>query len=424
MNALIQGSAARHTKLWMRACRREGIVPLLQMHDALECSVATREQGELVARLGCEAVRLEVPIRVDLKYGESWGDAKHEWKEVGHTSSCTAPAVAEAELTTRKINGDVHPIEDRAEIELGSAEKPLPPLAAIIGQPLKERKICCPLHDDRKPSCHIYDDHFYCFGCGARGNAVDWLTLIEGFERDAAIELLANWRGPTLQPQSDDDADMLPNALRLWEQAQPIAGTLAEHYLANARRIDIDKLPDKSSRVLRFHPMCIFGLGTKVPCLLALFRDAQTDAPAGIHRIALTPEVLAGGKVQRRMLGRWPAARAIKLWPAESSLVIGEGIETVLAAATRLPHRGALLRPAWAIGSSKGVARFPLIAGIKQLIILVDNDANGVGRSCAEECATRWAAAGRAVALLTPRQAGTDFNDIVRSDACLEANTH
>ena len=30
LNALIQGSAARHTKLWMRACWREGIVPLLQ----------------------------------------------------------------------------------------------------------------------------------------------------------------------------------------------------------------------------------------------------------------------------------------------------------------------------------------------------------------------------------------------------------
>ena len=43
MNALIQGSAARHTKLWMRACWREGIVPLLQMHDALDCSVASRE---------------------------------------------------------------------------------------------------------------------------------------------------------------------------------------------------------------------------------------------------------------------------------------------------------------------------------------------------------------------------------------------
>jgi DNA polymerase I-like protein with 3'-5' exonuclease and polymerase domains len=82
LNALIQGSAARHTKLWMRACWREGIVPLVQMHDALECSVSSREQAELVARLGCEAVRLEVPMRVDLKYGHNWGDAKHTWEEL------------------------------------------------------------------------------------------------------------------------------------------------------------------------------------------------------------------------------------------------------------------------------------------------------------------------------------------------------
>ena len=77
MNALIQGSAARHTKLWMRACWREGIVPLLQMHDALDCSVASPELAERVAQLGREAVTLEVPMQVDLKFGRSWGDAKH-----------------------------------------------------------------------------------------------------------------------------------------------------------------------------------------------------------------------------------------------------------------------------------------------------------------------------------------------------------
>ena len=80
LNALIQGSAARHTKLWMRACWREGIVPLLQMHDCLDCSVTTREQGELIARLGCEAVQLEVPMKVDVKFGKSWGDATHTWE--------------------------------------------------------------------------------------------------------------------------------------------------------------------------------------------------------------------------------------------------------------------------------------------------------------------------------------------------------
>jgi hypothetical protein len=82
MNALIQGSAARHTKLWMRAVWREGIVPLLQMHDCLDLSVSSPEQAERVAQLGREAVRLEVPIEVDLKYGRTWGDAKHTWTEL------------------------------------------------------------------------------------------------------------------------------------------------------------------------------------------------------------------------------------------------------------------------------------------------------------------------------------------------------
>jgi DNA polymerase I-like protein with 3'-5' exonuclease and polymerase domains len=82
LNALIQGSAARHTKLWMRAVWREGIVPLLQMHDSLDCSVSSPEQAEIVARLCCEAVQLAVPMRCDLKYGRNWGDATHTWDEV------------------------------------------------------------------------------------------------------------------------------------------------------------------------------------------------------------------------------------------------------------------------------------------------------------------------------------------------------
>ena len=66
----------------MRAVWREGVVPLLQMHDCLDCSVNSREQAELVARLGEEAVKLDVPMRVDLKYGRSWGDASHSWNEL------------------------------------------------------------------------------------------------------------------------------------------------------------------------------------------------------------------------------------------------------------------------------------------------------------------------------------------------------
>ena len=55
---------------------------MLQMHDGLECSVTAPEQGELIARLACEAVELKVPMRADIKFGAHWGDARHSWQEL------------------------------------------------------------------------------------------------------------------------------------------------------------------------------------------------------------------------------------------------------------------------------------------------------------------------------------------------------
>ena len=31
----------------------------------------------------------------------------------------------------------------------------------------------CPFHPDRTPSMKLYEDHFYCFGCGAHGDVID-----------------------------------------------------------------------------------------------------------------------------------------------------------------------------------------------------------------------------------------------------------
>jgi DNA polymerase I-like protein with 3'-5' exonuclease and polymerase domains len=80
LNALIQSAAAIQTKEWMRACWREGVVPMLQMHDSLDLSVTSPDVPEMVARLGEEIIKLEVPMKVDVNYGRTWGDATHTWE--------------------------------------------------------------------------------------------------------------------------------------------------------------------------------------------------------------------------------------------------------------------------------------------------------------------------------------------------------
>jgi hypothetical protein len=187
-------------------------------------------------------------------------------------------------------------------------------------------------------------------------------------------------------------------------EAQSITGTLAAQYLADTRGIDLAQLPANLDEVLRFHPRCPFN-GACHPSLLALLRDVRTDAPTGIHRIALTPDAK---KINRWMLGR---SGVVKLWPAGSQLVIGEGIETVLAAATRIPYRGTLLQPAWSTVSAGPLGNLPVLPGVEQLIVLVDHDEEG--RAAAERCADRWQRAGRTAIRLTPKRVGADFNDLV-----------
>ena len=170
--------------------------------------------------------------------------------------------------------------------------------------------------------------------------------------------------------------------------------------------------PIAIGEVVRFHPRCPWE-GERRTCLVGLWREAVTNAARAIHRRPITP---AGEKADVwKALGP-TASCVIRLWPDElvsNSLVIGEGIETTLAAATRIEHRGTLLRPAWAAGDAGHLKAFPVLPGIEAVTILVDNDESGCGQRAAAECARRWTAAGREVIQLTPRVVGSDFNDLV-----------
>jgi hypothetical protein len=150
-----------------------------------------------------------------------------------------------------------------------------------------------------------------------------------------------------------------------------------------------------------------------------LLRDAISDAPTGIQRIALTAD---GRLLGRKALGRKKGA-AVKLWSdadVTTALVIGEGVETVLAA-THVRHRNTLLQPAWSLLDCHNISSFPILPGraIEHLTVLADADDHQAGQKAARTCAKRWssAAGGVDVEVLIPDVLGKDFNDLIKRGA-------
>ena len=79
----------------------------------------------------------------------------------------------------------------------------------------------CPFHDERSPSFTILPDHrnYYCFGCGAKGDAITWMREREGAASfNEAVEGLAERFGVDLRYQQvspQEEAQRAASARRL-----------------------------------------------------------------------------------------------------------------------------------------------------------------------------------------------------------------
>ena len=51
---------------------------------------------------------------------------------------------------------------------------------------------CCPFHEDKHPSLKLNEDYFFCFGCGARGDVIDFTARLFGISPKDATEKLAS----------------------------------------------------------------------------------------------------------------------------------------------------------------------------------------------------------------------------------------
>jgi DNA primase len=156
-------------------------------------------------------------------------------------------------------------------------------LSAVISPSVKliragrEWKACCPFHDEKTPSFTINDEKgfYHCFGCGAHGDAIRFLTDNRGLPFMDAVKELAGKAGmevPAPDPKARERADRAASltdvmaAVQKWfaGQLQGIEGAAAREYLnkrgidaAQVSRFGIGLAPDSRNALKR----ALAGLG-------------------------------------------------------------------------------------------------------------------------------------------------------------------
>ena len=87
----------------------------------------------------------------------------------------------------------------------------------LIGQRVKLKKSgrtysgCCPFHQEKSPSFHVYRDkqYFHCFGCQANGNAIRFLMDIDGRNFIDVMKDLSNQTGIELPKDNQESKKIL-----------------------------------------------------------------------------------------------------------------------------------------------------------------------------------------------------------------------
>jgi len=150
-------------------------------------------------------------------------------------------------------------------------------LSAVISPSVKllragrEWKACCPFHNEKTPSFTVNDDKgfYHCFGCGAHGDAIRFLTDNRGMQFMDAVRELAAKAGlevPAPDPKARERAERaatltgVMGEVAKWyaEQLNGIAGADARDYLkhrgidaATTLRFGLGLAPDSRSALKR-----------------------------------------------------------------------------------------------------------------------------------------------------------------------------
>lgn len=233
----------------------------------------------------------------------------------------------------------------------------------------------CPAHADRTPSLSI-----------RQGNRGILVTCFAGCDREDILRELRRVPSRGRFAYTDSPGGQSGNAGRLWDEAFPVQGTLAERYLAMRYLWPI-------SDDLRFHPRCPYRpkpWTTYHPALLVAVREGLRLT--AVQRIFLDP---ATARYRMKLMIGRPARGA---WQGGGQrrgvLALAEGFETARAFS--------ILKdlPCWASLGAKRLDQLLLPSSVKSLILAVDNDAEG--ELAAERATLRYARPGLEITNMPP----------------------
>jgi putative DNA primase/helicase len=257
----------------------------------------------------------------------------------------------------------------------------------------------CPVHSDKTPSLKVTDDprkddliDVYCFGgCDWRDVKAALVSqrLLPEFNPKQAQPHVYKMAPRCTEHEPEDEAARIELALKIWDAAGSLKGSLGFKYFIERRGLHAGLLD--LDHCLRFH----VGFGAVV----VLMTDAITNQPVGVHRTFLKADATKNtdqGQKGKKMLGK---QGVIRLSPEEivtHGLGITEGIEDALAVLI------SGWSPVWAATSAGAIKTFPVLPGIEALTIFQDD--NAAGSDAAEACAQRWHDAGREVFLASLKE--------------------
>lgn len=250
---------------------------------------------------------------------------------------------------------------------------------------------------------------YYCSGCGAGDGVKLAMGLTgQGFKETAQhIERLAGVVQPSATRPERPAEDKLAALRRVWSESKPLTrGDEAEHYLAG-RGLKLYDLPES----VRLHPGLAYreeagAIVGRFPAMVA--RVVSPDGQGvSLHRTYLQDGHKAPVASPKKLMQGLPLpGAAIRLTAVSEVLGIAEGIETALAAFELFEV------PVWSCISAQGIESFEPPAGVREVIVFADNDANFAGQAAAYRAAHRLKLKGFDVEVVVPEIIG-DWLDVL-----------